>query len=111
MVAETRKSYRDRCEKFWQSKADEFGCVYIRDYPDHPKPEYGDWWGDWQYKPNNTLNIKIEKCGNYEVDLESANTLAQCANWVFHMSAKSWLSAYNLGQLVLALSDIKHISR
>jgi hypothetical protein len=82
--------------------ADKDGFVKIdSSVKDFRKPEYGDTWGIWEYKQNETLT-----CYNYEVDLDRMQSSAAVLDWIIQVSYKSWVTENDLADLVYALDDI-----
>lgn len=102
--------FQSRMDAFWKSKEDKNGFIQLQQWPDIPKPEVGDYWGKWQLKKGYLIINEGEK-HSYDIELDRAKTIDECANWIFHMQEKSWLSDGDLAQLVRAFSDIQGISR
>jgi hypothetical protein len=109
---EVRKiQFQDRQDEYWNARKDEFGCINFSGCENSPKPRIGDWWGDWKYTSTLTLELIKDGRWRYEVDLERCKDLEQCAEWIFHMLEKNWITDKDLAQLTRALSDIKDIHR
>jgi hypothetical protein len=99
-VKEYRKLKKEYYDKAYPK--DSNGIVLI-DYskPRFRKPEYGDIWGIWEYKQNETLT-----CYNYEVDLDRMKSSAAVLDWIIQVSHKSWVTENDLADLVYAIDDI-----
>jgi hypothetical protein len=71
----------------------------------HSKPvKDGQTWGNWRL---NFSNLTLDYIPHrYEIDLESIDSSSEMADWIFQISMKSWASAQDLGNLVLAIEAI-----
>ena len=99
-MAEYRKVKKEYYDKILPK--DEIGLIRIdTSKPRFRNPQYGDTWGIWEYKQNETLT-----CYNYEVDLERMKNSAAVLDWIIQVSHKSWVKKDDLANLVYAIDDI-----
>ena len=70
----------------------------------------GQEWGRWRYRRSNlTLETDVPDAAprtTYDVDLRRCNNSAQILDWILHMREKVWISAADIGHLVIALDDL-----
>ena len=69
-----------------------------------PQTQFGRW--RWNRRVN-TLQF-VERPGRgllYEIDLDLIRTSAQCLDWIFQASNKSWLTNEDRGNLLLAMQE------
>lgn len=74
------------------------------------RPTYGDGhrWGHWRFnKPALCLEYRAEgKLWRYEVDLTRCRTSAQILDWLCQVGAKTWVSAEDIGHLLMAIDNL-----
>lgn len=64
-------------------------------------------WGNWRLDRDNlTLAYEPEGRWRYEVDLERCSSSASVLDHICQVAGKSWITAKDLGDLVLALDFI-----
>lgn len=79
-----------------------------------PSPEDGDIWGRWVYrKAVRCLFIyPYEHVENfYDVDLDTCKTPRAVMDWLLQLSEKTWATADDIGNLLLAIHDIVGVQR
>lgn len=79
------------------------------DISSEPKPQIGYWWGDWAWENDNVLYLYTDgvKSPIYYIRLEKVSTVNDIMFWVFHMVNKQWVTREIVGDLFMALCDIK----
>jgi hypothetical protein len=72
-----------------------------------PEPRPETQWGQWVLTCGGTA--LRHKTARYEINLESCRDSASVLDWIAQVAGKSWASAEDLGDLVLALDSIFHL--
>jgi hypothetical protein len=67
-------------------------------------PKHGDNWGRW--KLNGHGDHWSLDLGSYWISLQNITSNAQMNDWIFQLASKTWVTAEDLGNLVLAFEDI-----
>jgi len=76
------------------------------------EPQYEDWWGDWYYATNDTLELHTKPVGYdkefmvYWIDFDRMRSSAEVLDWIAQVSHKTWCSSEMLANLIWALDDI-----
>jgi hypothetical protein len=63
-------------------------------------------WGRWRYSPTDPHSLDLIDGGAYEVVLDRLDTVAKLGDWLLHLADKNWVTAEDLGNLVLAVRDL-----
>jgi hypothetical protein len=66
-----------------------------------PLPQHGDTWGNWKYNAKTLALTYVPR--NYDFDIEDSQ---QVGAKIFHVCAKTWMTAEDKGNLITALSDL-----
>lgn len=77
-----------------------------------PAPQDGDTWGSWTYDAKRlalTYLDRRNKNWSYEVDLEKCEIASEVLDWIAQLKGKTWITAEDIGNLVLALDDLLHL--
>ena len=99
-------------EPFWAKPSghwelmgvDDGEVVLLGGLPEKPQAEDGDYWGRWVLDGKHlTLT---EDSFPYGVPIDDCWELDGEARWLRHLSNKTWITAEDLGNLVLALNDL-----
>ena len=72
-----------------------------------PRPRHGHKWGRWMLDAKSlTLQHFREGHWDYEVDLERCTDAPSILDWILQSARKSWTTPDDIGNLVLALSQL-----
>ncbi len=70
----------------------------------HVSPRHGDYWGRWKLNgAGDRWSLDIQ---HYYILLDEIHTNAEMNDWIFQLAGKTWVTAEDLGNLVLAFEDI-----
>lgn len=105
-----RPQYRDKLKEYFDTRELARTMTQIReDMEERPRPKFGDWWGWWVYRADNTINLYKEDCISiiYYIKLDEYKTLKDIVVLCFEMIHKRWVDAETAGNMLIALCDIK----
>jgi hypothetical protein len=67
-------------------------------------------WGNWTYNANKPPSIDHGRgLAAYEISLDRIDNDAKLGTWLLHLAEKGWVTADDLGNLVLALRDLEQV--
>lgn len=84
-----------------------FELVTLDQIPDYRNPSLK--WGRWQYdRELMTLTITPYdgRPYEYEIDLETCTSASQVLDWIMQIANKTWCSASDLRDLIIAFRDL-----
>jgi hypothetical protein len=64
-------------------------------------------WGRWTFIEGDRPFLML--AGRYTIDLNDIHGLADFGDWLIHLSEKRWVTADDLGNLVLAIGDLVRV--
>jgi hypothetical protein len=64
-------------------------------------------WGRWTINHGNPPRLTL--AGQYAIGLDDIHGLASFGEWLIHLSEKTWVTATDLGNFVLAIGDLIRI--
>jgi hypothetical protein len=105
-----RPQYRDKLKEYFDSRELlRSPSQAASDLNERPRPQFGDWWGWWVYRKDNTLNLYIDKCSTiiYYIKIDEYKTLEDIFLLCFEMIHKRWVDTDTAGSLLIAICDIK----
>ena len=107
-----KSQYKELAECHYKQYEDVDGLTKMSNVTLFRKPQHGDWWGDWCFMENNTLELLTTPYGHanefsvYWVDLDRVRSSAEVLDWIAQISKKTWCTEKILANLVWALDDI-----
>ena len=65
-------------------------------------------WGNWKYEADAPpcVSHRVER---YEITLDRIDTDAKLGDWLLHLVEKGWVTAADLGNLVVAVTDLQSV--
>ena len=106
-----KPQYRDKLDVYYKNHEVSKGLLILtNELTDNvPKPQDGDYWGDWWLADNKQYLLFKRNNIEYDIELSRAKTQSQMFIWLMHMADKRWISAEDLGQLTYAFHDMFQI--
>jgi len=110
MIIDRTPQYRTRLKSYYEGKEKLLTMTKLKEQVDgRPRPQFGDWWGWWEYTSDGYLNLYRDGCRTiiYYIELSKYETQGDIIKICFEMIHKRWVDEYTAGCLLIALCDIK----